>query len=120
MTIRLTLLVDSPGKRAHANAASRLALGLAQTGKVEPTLLCYSGDPAPSWLPPEVRVDRLGTDRVSRSLPQLVRYLRTATPDVLVTRQMHANFCWPGGGGDRRPYATWAGEASLSLSKTIQ
>ena len=31
MTIRLTFLVDSPSKRAHGNAASRLALGLAQT-----------------------------------------------------------------------------------------
>lgn len=110
MTIRLTLLVDSPGKRAHANAASRLAMGLAQTGKVEPTLLCYSGDPAPSWLPPEVHVDRLGTDRVSRSLPQLVRYLRTANPDVLVTRQMHANFFGLAAGMAARMPPGWGGK----------
>jgi glycosyltransferase involved in cell wall biosynthesis len=90
--IRLAFLVDSPSKRAHANAASRLALGLAETGQVETTLLCYSPDPAPPWLPPEVHVQRLGTDRVSRSLRALVRYLRTQKPDVLITRQVHANF----------------------------
>jgi glycosyltransferase involved in cell wall biosynthesis len=92
MTIRLTLLVDSPSRRAHGNAASRLALGLAETGRVETTLLCYSDDPPPSWLPPEVRVRRLGVERVSRSLPHIIRYLRTQRPDVLITRQVHANF----------------------------
>ena len=92
MTIRLALLVDSPSKRAHGNSASRLALGLAETGQVETTLLCYSDDPPPTWLPPEVRVHRLGVDRVSRSLPKLSRYLRVQQPDVLIARQVHANF----------------------------
>jgi len=91
MVIRLTFLVDSPSKRAHGNAAGRLALGLAESGQVETTLLCYSEDPPPAWLPPEVHVRRLGVDRVSRSLPRLVRYLRQSQPDVLVTRQVHAN-----------------------------
>jgi glycosyltransferase involved in cell wall biosynthesis len=91
MTIRLTLLVDSPSKRAHGNSVSRLALGLAETGKVETSLLCYSDDPPPAWLPSEVRIHRLGVDRASRSLPNLVRYLRTYQPDVLITRQVHAN-----------------------------
>ncbi|MEP7022218.1 MAG: glycosyltransferase [Actinomycetota bacterium] len=90
--IRLTLLTDSPSRRAHGNAVSRLALGLAETGQVETTLLCYSADPAPPWLPPEVHVDRLGIERVSRSLPRLVRYLHAKQPDVLITRQVHANF----------------------------
>ena len=67
--IRLAMLVDSPSKRAHANAA-RLALGLVETGQVETTLLCYSADP-PAWLPPEVRIYRLGADRASRSLRAL-------------------------------------------------
>ena len=93
MPIRLTLLVDSPGKRAHGNAASRLALGLVQTGEVEPTLLCYSDDPRPSWLPPEVRVERLGVDRISRAVLPIARYLRTERPNVLITRQVHVNFC---------------------------
>ena len=92
MTIRLTLLVDSPSKRAHGASASRLALGLAETGQVETTLLCYSDDPPPTWLPPEVHVHRLGVDRVSRSLPKLSRYLRVQQPDVLIARQVHANF----------------------------
>lgn len=92
MTIRITLLVDSPSRRAHGNAASRLALGLARTGRVEPTVLCYSEDPPPSWLSPEVRVHRLGVDRVTRSVPHLIRYLRAEQPDVLITRQVHANF----------------------------
>ena len=92
MTIRLTLLVDSPSRRAHGNAASRLALGFAQTGEIEPTLLCYGEDPPPSWLPAKVRVERLGVDRISRAIFPLASYLRSERPDVLVTRQVHANF----------------------------
>lgn len=90
--IRLALLVDSPSRRAHGNAATRLALGLVERGGIEPALVCYGDDPAPPWLPPEVRVHRLGTGRVTRSLPGIVRYLRTEQPDVLITRQVHANF----------------------------
>lgn len=92
MPLRLTLLVDSPSKRSHGNSVSRLALGLAETGRVETTMLCYSDDPRPDWLPPEVAVDRLGVDRASRSLSGLVRYLRSHQPDVVITRQVHANF----------------------------
>ena len=33
-----------------------------------------------------------GTGRVTRSLPKIVRYLRSEQPDVLITRQVHANF----------------------------
>jgi glycosyltransferase involved in cell wall biosynthesis len=90
--IRLALLVDSPSRRAHGNAATRLAAGLVETGGIEPTLVCYGDDPPPSWLPAEVRIHRLGTGRVTRSLPALIRYLRTEQPDVLITRQVHANF----------------------------
>lgn len=90
--IRVTFLVDSPSRRAHGNAAARLALGLAETGSIESTLLCYGDDPAPSWLPPEVRICRLGTGRVTRSVPGIVRYLRNEQPDVFITRQVHANF----------------------------
>ncbi|MCW2930524.1 MAG: glycosyl transferase group 1 [Actinomycetia bacterium] len=113
MTIRLTLLVDSPGKLAHGNAASRLALGLAQTGKVEPTLLCYSADPAPSWLPPEVNIERLGTGRVSRSIPSIVHYLRERQPDVLITRQMHANFFGLAASMLAKTRSDWAGKLIL-------
>jgi glycosyltransferase involved in cell wall biosynthesis len=113
MAIRLTLLVDSPSNRAHGNAASRLALGLAETGEVEPTLLCYSDDPAPVWLPPQIRVERLGVDRVSRSVPHLVRYLRSAQPDVLITRQIHANFIGLASAWLARAKREWSGKLVL-------
>jgi glycosyltransferase involved in cell wall biosynthesis len=92
MTLRLTFLVDSPSRRSHGNSVSRLALGLAEAGRAETTMLCYSDDPPPTWLPPEVRIHRLGVDRVSRAFPNLVRYLRVQRPDALITRQVHANF----------------------------
>ena len=113
MTIRLAFLVDSPSKRAHGNAASRLALGLVETGKIETTLLCYSDDPRPSWLPPEVQIHRLGTEHVSRSLPSLVRYLRTEQPDVLITRQVHANFVGLAAAWTARVPAGWRGKLIL-------
>lgn len=91
-SLRLTFLVDTPSRRAHGNSVSRLALGLAAMEFAETTILCYSADKAPAWLPPQVRVTRLGATRISRSLPALVRYLRDDQPDVLVTRQVHANF----------------------------
>ena len=92
MTVQVAFLVDSPSRRSHGNSVSRLALGLAETRRVETTMVCYSADPRPPWLPQEVRIHRLGSDRVSRSLPSLVHYLRTQKPDVLITRQVHANF----------------------------
>ena len=45
MTIRVALLVDSPSRWAHGNAASRLALGLVETGRVERR--CYVTEPNP-------------------------------------------------------------------------
>lgn len=113
MAIRLTLLVDSPAKRAHGNAASRLALGLAQTGRVEPTILCYSADAPPPWLPPEVAVERLGADRVTRSLPRLAGYLRERQPDVLVTRQVHANFVGMAAAAAAKTTRRWRGKLVL-------
>jgi glycosyltransferase involved in cell wall biosynthesis len=120
MTIRLTLLVDSPSKRAHGNAVSRLALGLVETGQVETTLLCYSADPPPSWLPPEVRIRRLGVDRASRSLPGLVRYLRANKPDVLITRQMHANFVGLAASSMARMPPRWRGKLVLTQDHPIE
>lgn len=92
MPVSVALLVDSPSRLAHGNAVSRLALGLAETGLADAAIVCYGTDQAPPWLPPEVRVHRLSTTRASRSLPPLVRYLRAHQPDVLITRQVHANF----------------------------
>jgi len=86
--IRLAMLHDTPA----CEVVSGLALGLLETGRVEPTIVCYSTEPPLSWLPPEVRIHRLGVDRALRSPPGLIRYLRTDRPDVLITRQVHANF----------------------------
>jgi glycosyltransferase involved in cell wall biosynthesis len=120
MTIRFAFLVDSPSKRAHGNAASRLALGLAETGQADTTLLCYSADPAPPWLPPEVRIHRLGTDRVTRSLPSLVRYLRANQPDVLITRQVHANFVGLAASYIARVPPRWKGKLVLVQDHPIE
>src|SRR5258706_11662166 len=90
--IRVTLLVDSPNRRAQGNAVSRLALGLVETGRIEVTLLCYSADPPPPWLPAAVHVHRLGVGRVARSLPGLVRYPRAPQPGVLITPHVHSKF----------------------------
>ncbi len=120
MTIRLTLLVDSPAKRAHGNAVSRLALGLVETGLAEPTLLCYGSDPAPRWLPPEVAIHRLGADRVSRSLPALIGYLRTHKPDILITRQVHANLVGLAASLLARVPPRWDGKIVLVQDHPIQ
>ena len=111
---RIALLVDSPSKRAHGNAASRLALGLVESGEAEVDLVCYSEDPPPPWLPPEVRIHRLGVDRVSRSVPGLVRYLRTGGRTCWSRdRCTRTSWAWrrrgspapPRGGGDAHPRA---------------
>lgn len=118
--IRLAMLVDSPSKRAHGNACSRLALGLTETGRTQVTLLCYSTDPPPGWLPPEVRVHRLGVDRASRSLWPLVRYLRAEQPDVLVTRQVHANFVGLAAAWMARRPPPWRGKLVLVQDHLVQ
>ena len=120
MTIRFAFLVDSPSKRAHGNAASRLALGLSETGQADTTLLCYGADPRPPWLPPEVGIHRLDTDRVTRSLPGLVRYLRTYQPDVLITRQVHANFVGLAASYMARVPPKWHGKLVLVQDHPIE
>ena len=99
---------------------SRLALGLVETGRVETTLLCYSADPPPAWLPPEVRIHRLGVDRVSRSLPGLVRYLRAQKPDVLITRQVHANFVGLAASWIARVLSGWQGKLVLVQDHPVE
>ena len=120
MAIRLAFLVDSPSKRAHGNAASRLALGLVETGRVDTALLCYSADPPPPWLPPEVHIHRLGADRVTRALPGLVHYLRENQPDVLITRQVHANFVGLAASWMARVPPRWHGKIVLVQDHPIE
>jgi glycosyltransferase involved in cell wall biosynthesis len=118
--MRLAFLVDSPSRRAHANVVSRLALGLAETGQAETTIVCYSTDPPPPWLPPEIRIHRLGTERVSRSVPSLVRYLRAEQPDVLITRQVHANFMGLAAAWLARTPPRWRGKIVLAQDQLVE
>ena len=120
MSIRVALLVDSPSKRAHGNAASRLALGLVESTRADVELVCYSDDPAPSWLPASVGVHRLGADRISRSLPALVRYLGERRPDVLITRQVHANFVGLAAATLARRRHHWQGKLVLVQDHLVQ
>lgn len=120
MTIHVALLVDSPSRRAHGNVASRLALGLVETGRVDVDLVCYSDDPPPPWLPDTVRLHRLGVDRITRSLPALVRYLRNQQPDVLITRQVHANFVGLAASLLARTGSRWKGKLVLVQDHPIQ
>ncbi len=120
MTVRIGLVVDSPSRRAHGNAVSRLALGLVETGRAEVDLVCYSDDPAPPWLPAQVRIHRLGVDRVSRSVLPLVDYLATRRPDVLVTRQVHANFVGLAASSIGRRTRGWRGRLVLVQDHPIE
>lgn len=120
MTIKVALLVDSPSRRAHGNAASRLALGLVETGSAEVTLVCYGPDPAPPWLPDAVTIHRLGVERASRALPALALYLRSQRPDVLIARQMHANFVALAAGAAARAAGGWRGRLVLVQDHIIQ
>jgi glycosyltransferase involved in cell wall biosynthesis len=120
MTIRVGLLVDSPSRRAHGNAVSRLAIGLLETGRVDVDLVCYSDDPPPSWLPAGVRMHRLGVDRVSRSVPALIRYLRRERPDVLITRQVHANFVGLAAAWMARTPPAWHGKLVLVQDHPVE
>lgn len=92
MPAHIAFFVDTPAKRAHGISAARLAIGLAETNRVETSLVCYSDDPRPDWLPAAVGINRLGSTRASRSVLRLAHYLRSQQPDVLISRQVHANF----------------------------
>ena len=118
--IRLAFLVDSPSRRAHANVVSRLALGLVENGQAETTIVCYSNDPPPPWLPSEVRIHRLGVERVSRSVPSLVRYLRAEQPDALITRQVHANFVGLAAAWIARTPPGWRGKVVVAQDQLVE
>ncbi len=110
MALRLSMLVDSPSKGTYANLVNRLALGLAEAGRTETSIVCYRDGPVPAWLPTEVRIHRLGTQRASRSVGSLLRYVRSDQPDVLLTRQVHANFLGLAVGGLARIQRQWHGK----------
>lgn len=120
MTLRLGLLVNSPSRNTYANVATRFAVGLVETGRVHATLVCYGDDPAPSWLPSEVDIHRLGTHRASHSLPALVRYLRKEQPDVLVTRQVHVNILGLAAAAVARTRPRWHGRLVVAQDHPVE
>ncbi len=120
LTFELAMLVNSPSRNTYGNIASRLAVGLAATGRVTTTIVCYSEDPAPPWLPPEVKIHRLGATRASRSLRPLVRYLRHERPDVLITRQVHANLMSLVAVGAARLPPGWHGKLVLAHEHPVE
>jgi glycosyltransferase involved in cell wall biosynthesis len=67
-----------------------------------------------------VCVHRLGVDRVSRSVPSLVRYLRASKPDVLITRQVHANFVGLAAARMARTSRGWQGKLVLVQDHPIE
>jgi glycosyltransferase involved in cell wall biosynthesis len=82
--------------------------------------VCYSDDARPEWLPAEVDIYRLGVNRVSRSLPALVRFLRTEQPDILITRQIHANFVGLAAAWMARVGPRWHGKLVLVQDHPIE
>ena len=120
MTLRVAMLVNSLSRNTYANAVSRLAVGLSETGRVETTLVCYLDDPAPAWLPPDVRIQRLGTQRASRSFAGLARYLRADQPEVLITRQIHANLLGLAAARAARLRRGWGGTLVLVQDHPVE
>lgn len=72
-------------------AALQLAGGLASRGYPTDLVLASAVGPRMSEISEKVNVVDLGARRVLTSLPALVRYLRTARPDGLVSVLDHAN-----------------------------
>jgi glycosyltransferase involved in cell wall biosynthesis len=57
---------------------------------------------------------------VSRSVPSLVRYLRTEQPDVLITRQVHANFVGLAAAWMARLPPHWQGKIVVAQDQFVE
>ena len=68
-----------------------LARGFSEQGLKVDLILAKAEGPYLSQVPPEVRVIDLHSDRVLRSLPELVRYLRRERPKAILSALDHAN-----------------------------
>ena len=69
----------------------RLAVGFAHSGLSTDLVLASADGPNLSELPPAVRIIDLHCRRLVASFGPLLRYLRTANPDVLISTLDHAN-----------------------------
>lgn len=70
---------------------TNLARGLSEQGLKVDLVLAKAEGPYLSQVPPEVRVVDLHSDRVLRSLPELVRYIRRERPEAILSALDHAN-----------------------------
>jgi len=68
-----------------------LARGFSEQGLKVDLVLAKAEGPYLSQVPPEVRVIDLHSDRVLRSLPELVRYMRRERPEAILSAMNHAN-----------------------------
>ncbi len=67
-----------------------------------------------------MRIERLAVDRVSRAAQPLAAYLRASQPDVLITRQVHANFIGLAASWLARMSRGWSGKLVLVQDHPIE
>ncbi len=88
---RIAFFLPSLRGGGAERAISKLAIGVAERGLSVDLVLAKAEGPYLKQLFGRVRIVDLGAPRVIRSLPKLVRYLRSARPDSLLSAMDHAN-----------------------------
>ncbi|MGO4524730.1 glycosyltransferase [Microvirga sp. 2MCAF35] len=83
----LSSLDGGGGERAHV----MLANALAANGHEVELIIANRTGPCEALISPAVRITDLGAGRAMRSLPKLVRALRTSRPDILISALVAAN-----------------------------
>jgi glycosyltransferase involved in cell wall biosynthesis len=89
--VRLALLMQDFAGGGAERVMLNLADGLAGRGHEVEIVAFRTEGPFLSRVPPGVPVLSLGSGRVSRSLPGLVRYFRRRRPDVVLSTLVHIN-----------------------------
>lgn len=87
----VALFLPSLGGGGAERSMIDVARGLAESGLEVDLVVAHGGGPYRDRVPAGVRVEDLGVQRVSRSLPALVRYLRRRRPVALLSAMAHAN-----------------------------
>ena len=90
LTSRVALFVPSLRAGGAEKVTVRLANAMSTLG-IQVDLIVSSSGPLHGELVGRVNLVNLGTGRVLTSLPKLVRYLKTQTPDAILSTMMHGN-----------------------------
>lgn len=90
-SIRFAVFAPNMAGGGAERAALQLAAGLTERGFTTDLVLAAAEGPRMAEVPDGVEVVDLGAQRVLTSLPALVRYLRRAKPDAMVSVLDHAN-----------------------------